>query len=139
MNGIIAGHFARLALGPAQVHRNIVVFPLIGPDAGPAPYLTLGEALSSQCLIVTEVSDGGSVPELKVISQSDRPILLLDEKAFESVGYGRDYRYQRPGLAGSALVHEDRVVHLAFFRLPKTESAGGRMSSLRQRRRRFSQ
>jgi len=51
MNEIIAGHFARLALGPAQVHRNIVVFPLLGLDAGPAPYLTLGEALS--CLTVT--------------------------------------------------------------------------------------
>jgi len=62
-----------------------------------------------------------------------------DEKAFESVGYGKDYRYQKPGLAGSALVHEDRIVHLAFFRLPKTESAGGYMASLRQRRRRFAE
>jgi len=53
MNEVIAGHFARLALAPAQSHRNIVVFPLLGPDAGPAPYLTLGEALSSQCLTVT--------------------------------------------------------------------------------------
>ena len=62
-----------------------------------------------------------------------------DEKAFESVGYGRDYRYQQPGLAGSALVHQDRVVHMAFFRLPKTESAGSSMASLRQRRRRFTE
>jgi len=53
MNEIIAGHFARLALGQAQTYRDIVVFPLLGPDAGPAPYLTLGEALSSQWLTVT--------------------------------------------------------------------------------------
>jgi len=328
MNEIVAGHFARLALGEAQTYRNIVVFPVLGPEAGAAPYLTLGEALAGHCLTVTEVSDGGSVPELKVISQSDRPILLLDgeelvgakqnrvlnttillkeraetkipvscveqgrwsyasahfadsgavmsrksraskvrsvseslvagahyssdqgevwrevaalqnsagvaapthamqdvfkaraaeleaatrvftptgdqtglfvvidgevagfdliahadayaklhpkllrsylidallepkpsavevakaaaaaqvflheaagsdEKAFESIGYGRDYRYQKPGLAGSALVHDDRLVHAAFFRLPKGESANGTMASLRQRRRRF--
>jgi len=330
MNEVIAGHFARLALGEAQIYRNIVVFPLLGPDAGPAPYLTLGEALSGHCLTVTEVSEGGSVPELKVISQSDRPILLLDgeelvgakqnrvlnttillkeraetkipvscveqgrwsyasahfadsgavmsrksraskvrsvseslvagahyssdqgevwreiaalqnsagvaspthamqdvfkarateietctrvftptagqsglfvvidgevagfdliahadayaklhpkllksylidallepkpsavevakaaaaaqaflheardsdEKVFESVGCGRDYRYQKTGVAGSALVHENRVVHMAFFRLPKGESAGSSMASLRQRRRRFTE
>ncbi|HOA60990.1 MAG TPA: hypothetical protein PLK09_08445 [Verrucomicrobiota bacterium] len=330
MNAATAAYLGRIAFGPPQTHRNIVVFPLLGPDAGPAPYLTLSEALAGHCVIVTEASEGGSVPELKVISQSDRPILLLDgeelvgakqnrvlnttillkeraettipvscveqgrwsyasahfadsgavmsrksraskvrsvseslaagahyssdqgevwrevaalacsagvnspthamqdvfkaraaeleacarvlaptagqtglfvvidgevagfdfiahadayaklhpkllksyvigaliepkpgavevakaaaaaqaflheagesdEKAFESVGYGRDYRYQKPGLAGSALVHEDRVVHMAFFRLPKGESAGSSMASLRQRRRRFSE
>ena len=78
MNEVIAGRLVRLALGEAQIHRNIVVFPLLGPDAGAAPYLTLGEALAGHCLTVTEVSEGGSVPELKVLSQSDRPILLLD-------------------------------------------------------------
>ncbi|HOA62396.1 MAG: hypothetical protein KA191_08430 [Verrucomicrobia bacterium] len=63
----------------------------------------------------------------------------MRKKAFESVGYGRDYRYQKPGLVGSALVHEDRVMHMAFFRLPKSESTGSSMTSLRQRRRRFSE
>lgn len=330
MNAAIADSLTRLTLGPAQTHRNIAVFPLLGLDAGPAPYLTLGEALASHCLTVTEVSQGGSVPELKVISQSDRPVLLLDgeeligakqnralnttillrekaetkipvscveqglrsyasaefaasdavmsrksrackarsvaaslaadaqftsdqgevwhevaalqhsagvasatgamqdvfrahaaeleacitvfapavgqtglfvvvdgevagfdlvahpdayaklhpkllrsylidalverkprvanaaqgakvaqtflqdvaksdEKAFPSVGYGTDYRYQKPGLAGCVLVHEDRLVHAAFFRLPKGESAGSSMASLRQRRRRFTE
>jgi hypothetical protein len=328
MNAAIADSLARLTLGLAQTHRNIAVFPLLGLDAGPAPYLTLGEALAGRCLTVTEVSEGGSVPELKVISQSDRPVLLLDgeeligakqnrvlnttillrekaetkipvscveqgrwsyasahfadsgavmsrksrackvrsvsqslaagaqfksdqgevwqevaalqhsagvasatgamqdvfqaraagleacmavftptagqtglfvvvggevagldivahadayaklhpkllrsylidallepkpsladvakaaaaaqaflheasgsdEKAFESVGYGRDYRCQKPGLAGSALLHEDGLVHAAFFRLPKGESADNTMASLRRRRRPF--
>ena len=47
MNTVIAGHFARLAFGEAQTYRNIVVVPLLRLDAGPAPYLTLGEALSA--------------------------------------------------------------------------------------------
>jgi len=87
MNAIAAEHFARVTLGPAQTHRHIAVVPLLGPDAGPAPYLTLSEALAGRCLTVTEVSEGGSVPELKVISQSDRPILLLDGE--ELVGASR--------------------------------------------------
>ncbi|MGC8991219.1 MAG: ARPP-1 family domain-containing protein, partial [Verrucomicrobiia bacterium] len=78
MNTVVASAVARLALGPAQVHRNIAVFPLLGLDAGPAPYLTLSEAIAARCIIVTEVSNSGSVPELRVVSQSDRPILLID-------------------------------------------------------------
>jgi len=330
MNAASAGYLSALALGEAQTHSNIVVFPLLGPDVGAAPYLTLAEALAAQCLKVTEVSESGSVPELKVVSNSDRPVLLLDgeelvgakqnrvlnttillkeraetripvtcveqgrwayasasfaaseavmsrkvracktrsvsesltagahfmsdqsevwqevaalqnsagvasatgamqdvfqaraadletctriftpvtgqtglfvvvdgevagfdivahadaygklrpkllrsylidalvepkprpadaaqaatvaqaflheagksdEKPFASVGYGTDYRYQKPGLAGSALVHEDRIVHMAFFRLPKGESPDSTMASLRHRRRRFTE
>lgn len=78
MNTVVANALARVALGPAQIHRHIVVFPLLGLDAGPASYLTLGEAMTARCITVTEVSKSGSVPELKVVSQSDRPILLLD-------------------------------------------------------------
>jgi hypothetical protein len=37
---------------------------------------------------------------------------------FPSLGYGTDRRYQAPGLAGAALVHEGQVVHAAFFNLP---------------------
>lgn len=78
MNTVVANALARLALGPAQKHANIAVFPLLGLDTGPAPYLTLSEAMAARCIIVTEVSKSGSVPELKVVSRSDRPILLID-------------------------------------------------------------
>ncbi len=328
MNTVVANAFARMALGSAQIHRNIAVFPLLGLDAGPAPYLTLSEAMAERCIIVTEVSKSGSVPELRVVSQSDRPILLIDgeeligakqnrvlnttillkekaetiipvscveqgrwsyasaefvssntvmsstirmlklrsvsealdaegqfradqgrvwheieclqrcagvtsatgamqdvfralsddlaacertfmplagqtgiivvidgnvagldavahadayaklhtklirsylidaliksktepldatkatataqgflqavvdcrEKSFPSIGYGTDYRYQKPGIAGSALVHEERLVHMAFFRMPESESANSAMASFQHRRRRF--
>ncbi len=36
---------------------------------------------------------------------------------FESVGGGVDYRFEGTGISGSALVCDDRVVHLEFFRL----------------------
>ena len=39
-----------------------------------------------------------------------------DEKVFKSTGLGHDHRLRGDGLLGSALVHEDEVVHTAFFR-----------------------
>src|SRR5688500_15682407 len=70
--------FASIQLGTAQVHRNIVVFPIISPSHAAARWLTLGEALEQQLLTVTEINHSGSVPELAVINRADRPVLLLD-------------------------------------------------------------
>ena len=78
MNTTIDQSFASIELGAPQVHQNIVVFPIINPSHNAAHWLTLGEALEQQLLTVTEVSHGGSVPELAVINRADRPVLLLD-------------------------------------------------------------
>jgi hypothetical protein len=53
---------------------------------------------------------------------------------FPSVGYGMDVRIKKEGLTGTALVHENRVVHTVFFKLTP-EDEMGRMSPLRTRRR----
>ena len=39
------------------------------------------------------------------------------EEVFPSVGYGHDHRYHQAGLTGSALVHENRLVHAVFLSL----------------------
>ncbi len=67
-----------LRLGASQVFRNMVVYPLFGPLDGGPDYLTLKEALEKALLTVTEVSAGGSVPELKVSNAADLAVLLLD-------------------------------------------------------------
>ena len=38
------------------------------------------------------------------------------EKQFESVGLGKDYRYEIDDIFGSALIVNDQVIHLAFFK-----------------------
>src|SRR6266542_2842747 len=78
MNASIQNYLSSLRLGEPQVHRNIIVFPLLGSSIGGSRWLTLGEALEQQLLSVTEVSHGGSVPNLIVINRADRPVLLLD-------------------------------------------------------------
>ena len=38
------------------------------------------------------------------------------EHRYQSVGSGHDYRFEHPEMVGSALVSQDGVIHLAFFR-----------------------
>ena len=67
-----------LRLGEAQAYKNIILFPLFTPTNGSPAYVTLGEAILAKSLTVTEVSQGGSVPELLVVNQGDQAVLLLD-------------------------------------------------------------
>ena len=62
-----------------------------------------------------------------------KKILECAENPFDSVGYGRDYRYEGKKIVGSALVHESTVIHMAFFQITETEKAG-HMSSVSRRR-----
>ncbi len=63
-------------------------------------------------------------------------IMATEERQFPSIGHGTDYRFKGKGVAGSALVHEQEVIHAAFFRLDESETNSD-MASLRQRRRHY--
>ena len=67
-----------LSLGSPQRFENLTVFPLIGPPGGGPAYDTLEVALGGGRLRVTETSDGGSVPEIKVRNPGDRAVLIID-------------------------------------------------------------
>lgn len=55
------------------------------------------------------------------------------ESRFASIGLGEDYRFEDKKSLGSALLFEDKVIHLAFFRSEENDS-GDRMSGLSRRR-----
>ena len=82
---------------------------------------------------LTEKPVKGKETPAKKASTFLKKILQCTEQPFDSVGYGRDYRYEGKKIVGSALVHEDTVIHTAFFQITETEKAG-RMSSVSQRR-----
>jgi hypothetical protein len=65
-------------------------------------------------------------------------IAAAEERQFPSVGHGTDHRYKGKALAGTALVHENEVIHAAFFRLDETEQPE-HMASYRARRRPFAE
>jgi hypothetical protein len=58
--------------------RNLAVSPLLTSQAPAADYFTLDEALSTGKARITELSNNGSVPELQLLNETDRPILLVD-------------------------------------------------------------
>ena len=75
---IIRQRLEKVNLGPAQHYQNLTMFPLLDPEPRDAGFLLLNEALGSGRARVTEVSEGGSVPELKFVNDADLPVLLLD-------------------------------------------------------------
>jgi hypothetical protein len=58
--------------------QNLTIFPLILSQAQGPAYVTLAEAIGQHGLVVTEVDEGGSVPDLLVVNPSDLMVLLLD-------------------------------------------------------------
>ena len=75
---IIADAASGVRIGEPMVFRNLTVFPLFGNQAASADYLTLDEALEQKCSSITEVSEGGSVPELKFVNSGNKCVFLLD-------------------------------------------------------------
>jgi hypothetical protein len=78
MDTIIKDYLLSLKLETPQQHKNMTIFPLRTPLDGGPDYMTLKEALEKSHLLVTEVSSGGSVPELKVVNKAPSSVLLLD-------------------------------------------------------------
>ena len=74
----IESHLPDSALGKGQTFENLTVFPLMIHNEDGPDYLTLWQAMSSQLLAITEINEGGSVPDLKVMNKSDHAVLLLD-------------------------------------------------------------
>jgi hypothetical protein len=67
-----------IRFGEPQTHRNMAVVPLFATNGEGPDYLTLSEAMEQRLLVVKEISEGGSVPDLKVKNKADKPVLLLD-------------------------------------------------------------
>jgi hypothetical protein len=67
-----------LELGAAQTKRGLAVFPLFAKTDGGPWYVTLAEAIAGGQASITEVDEGGSVPNLSVVNKGDARILVLD-------------------------------------------------------------
>jgi hypothetical protein len=68
----------QFAYAPARSFANLALIPLVRKHAPPPAYVTLDEALPTGRFRVTEVSEMGHVPELRVHNDLDTPVLLLD-------------------------------------------------------------
>jgi hypothetical protein len=55
-----------VSIGDPIRHETLAVFPLFSPPDGLVNYLLSEEALQTGSVTVQEVSEGGSVPDLRV-------------------------------------------------------------------------
>ena len=78
MEGIITNFLDQLKVGRKQAHKNLALYPLLSTYSINLDYLLLDEALSEGLIEVVEVSEGGSVPQLKVLNKAARMVLILD-------------------------------------------------------------
>jgi hypothetical protein len=80
MNNLIASTLESITLGAPTACDSITMFPLMGPGAVEQEpfYLTLDQALGDGWTEITEVSEQGSVPELRVRNKGAKPVFILD-------------------------------------------------------------
>jgi len=78
MDKIIGDFLDQLKVGRKQTYKNLALYPLLSTYSAGLEYLLLDEALSEGLIEVVEVSEGGSVPELKVMNKSVKLVLILD-------------------------------------------------------------
>ncbi len=78
MKNPVKEFLGEIKVGAKQSHSNMTLYCLLSEQDAAVDFLTMDEALSKNVLTITEVSRGGSVPELKVRNTSDQKVLLLD-------------------------------------------------------------
>lgn len=69
---------ADLEIGNPRTVLNLTVAPLSGNPASSLKYVLIDEALEMKKVMVEEVSEGGSVPELRMTNFSNRIVLVVD-------------------------------------------------------------
>lgn len=75
-----ASALSSVVIGPAVTFRNLTLYPLLRHDerSEPLRHVVLDDALASGVVEITEVSEQGRVPELRVVNRGADPVLLVD-------------------------------------------------------------
>jgi hypothetical protein len=69
---------ADIRIGAPRMAHNLAAVPLSGVPAASIAYRLIDEALAAKEAVVEEMSESGSVPELRLTNFSDRVILVVD-------------------------------------------------------------
>lgn len=74
MDKEIKKYLSSLEFESLQHFKNMGVIPIVTSLNHDPEYLTLKEALDKQVLIISEISQEGSVPELRVTNKAEMPV-----------------------------------------------------------------
>lgn len=78
MKQLMWSYLSGLRQAPAQVSSGIRIIPLISDELSSNGYCSLNRALSTENVAISEVNEAGAVPNVRVINDSERVILILD-------------------------------------------------------------
>lgn len=67
-----------LHLGQTVQYKNLSIIPIFSNNTSTSEYISLKEGLDKGLIEITEVSESGSVPTLRVINNSPKPLFILD-------------------------------------------------------------
>lgn len=89
MRQLLNAFLRTLPLAPIQGNGAMRVIPMLSAAAGGAHYLTLKSALAKGTLVITEISEGGSVPNLKARNDGEEAVLILDGEELKGAKQNR--------------------------------------------------
>ncbi|MGB7968480.1 MAG: DUF6569 family protein [Methanobacterium sp.] len=78
MDDMFVNYFDGLEFGELQQFGVMGILPVFKRKSGNNGYLSLKEAMIQDLLKITELNDSGAVPQLKVMNNSELPVLILD-------------------------------------------------------------
>ena len=87
MESLATSYIDQLVDGEPSSHSLLEIIPILGPVCGPE-VRTLTEALADDSVEVSEISDSGSVPRIRVHNKGSRLLLILDGE--ELIGAKQD-------------------------------------------------
>lgn len=132
----LAAALDSITLGPAVVVQNLTMIPLLRAVSDPAPldYMVLDEALAAGFVEITEISEQGSVPDLKLVNRGPRPVLIVDGEELLGAKQNRIVNLTILVAANSELTIPVSCVEAgrwrsrsrAFTSAPRTQFAAGR-------------
>lgn len=126
-NNLIEQQLGQLNLGDVQWIHNLSVYPLLTDEDSMPGYLTLDQALNDKQARITEISEGGHVPELAFENLTDQPILLLDGEELVGAKQNRVLNVTLLVLGGSKLSIPVSCVEMGRWSHNSPEfSSGGR-------------
>jgi hypothetical protein len=140
MKATIENAISGIKVGTAKSFCNLTIFPLFDGGGRKADYLTLDEALAQKCARITEVSEGGHVPELKFVNESDKSVFVLDGEELTGAKQNRVVNLSILVPAGKTLiipvscVEAGRWRHTSreFSTSPRAQFAEGRAKRMSQ-------
>ena len=140
----IAALLGRVSVGEARAAHNLITFPLtVSPSAEherKIEYILLDDALAGGTTEITEVSEQGRVPELRVVNRGGLPVLIVDGEELVGAKQNRVVNLTILVPPASELMipvscveaGRWRSLSRAFTAAPRTQYAAGRAKRMAQ-------